>query len=53
MNTILKLAACIAATIAIWGFALASATQAQSCAPKTFPGTWKGEVTLCQNWDAD
>lgn len=53
MNRILKLAACIAATIAIWGFALTPTTQAQSCTPKSFPGAWKGEVTLCQNWDPD
>ena len=32
---------------------VASSLQAQSCAPKSFPGAWKGEVTLCQNWDAE
>jgi len=25
--------------------------QAQDCSPATFPGAWKGEVALCQNWD--
>ena len=30
-----------------------SASQAAPCVPSTFAGAWKGEVTLCQNWNAD
>ena len=37
MNTILKLAACIAATIAIWGFALASRDTGAVLRAKNLP----------------
>ena len=30
-----------------------SFSQAQDCTPQTFDGAWNGEVTLCQNWDAE
>ncbi len=28
-------------------------SRAQDCAPSTFAGSFGGEVTLCQNWDAE
>ena len=27
--------------------------RAQACSPSSFPGAFAGEVTLCQNWDAE
>ena len=30
-----------------------STVWGQDCAPQTFAGAFAGEVTLCQNWDAD
>ncbi len=34
-------------------FACPSISRAQGCTPSTFAGSFGGEVTLCQNWDAE
>lgn len=53
MNRILKIAVCLAGAATMPVFAPAQNAAAQTCEPKSFPGAWKGEVTLCQNWDAN
>ena len=44
------LAAVAATTLFV---AAPSQSNAQSCTPQSFEGAWNGEVTLCQNWDAE
>ena len=49
MKFIAKLAAGAALLAAFGAFLTPAGLHAQDCTPKTFPGAWKGEVTLCQN----